>query len=99
MKVLPAICPSCNSQLNVKSLVCERCQTEIQGQYELPLLSRLSLDDQGFIIEFIKSSGSLKEMARLLGLSYPTVRNRLDEIIKHIKFAEKSEQDDKEEKL
>lgn len=90
MKVLPVICPSCNSQLNVKSLVCERCQTEIQGQYELPTLSRLSTDEQGFILEFIKASGSLKEMARLLGLSDPTVRNRLDEIIERIKLAEKS---------
>ena len=99
MKVLPAICPSCRSQLNVKSLVCEQCQTEIQGRYELPLLSRLSLDDQGFVIDFIKASGSLKEMARLLGLSYPTVRNRLDEVIGRIKAAEKTGKENKEKKL
>lgn len=99
MKVLPAICPSCNSQLNVKNLICEQCQTEIQGQYELPLLARLSTDDQGFILEFIKASGSLKEMAGLLRLSYPTVRNRLDEIIERIRLAEKSKENDKEEKL
>jgi hypothetical protein len=99
MKVLPAICPSCNSQLNVKSLVCERCQTEIQGQYELPMLARLSIEDQGFVLEFIKASGSLKEMANLLGLSYPTVRNRLDEIIERIKFTEKDGKEGKEKKL
>jgi len=99
MKVLPAICPSCNSQLNVKSLICERCQTEIQGQYELPTLARLSLDDQAFILEFIKASGSLKKMAGLLRLSYPTVRNRLDEIIERIELAEESKQGGKEEKL
>lgn len=99
MKVLPAICPACSSQLNVKSLICERCQTEIQGQYELPLLSRLSIDDQAFVIEFVKASGSLKEMARLLGLSYPTVRNKLDEIIERIKFTEKGGKGGKEEKL
>lgn len=99
MKVLPTICPSCNSQLNVKSLICQRCQTEIQGQYELPSLSKLSIDDQSFIIEFIKASGSLKEMAKLLGLSYPTVRNRLDEIIERIKLAEKPGKDGKEKKL
>jgi len=99
MKVLPAICPSCSSQLNVKSLICERCQTEIQGQYELPTLARLSTDDQAFILEFIKASGSLKKMAGLLRLSYPTIRNRLDEIIERVKLAEESKQDDKEEKL
>jgi len=99
MKVLPTTCPSCSSQLSVKSLVCQRCQTEIQGQYELPLLSKLSLRDQDFIIEFIKASGSLKEMARLMGLSYPTVRNRLDEIIEHVEPAEKSRKDGKEKKV
>jgi hypothetical protein len=99
MKVLPAICPACNSRLNVKSLLCERCQTEIQGQYELPLLSRLSIEEQGFIIDFVKASGSLKEMAKLLGLSYPTVRNRLDEIIERVKQAEKDGKDGKEKKL
>ena len=84
MKVLPAIC-----QLKVKSLICEQCQTEIQGQYELPPLAGLSPDDQAFILEFIKASGSLKQMAKLLKLSYPTVRNRLDELIERIKLAEK----------
>ena len=97
MKILPTICPACNSQLKVKSLICEQCQTEIQGQYELPALARLSADDQTFILDFIKSSGSLKEMARLLKLSYPTVRNRLDEIIERVKEAENSQQNNGEE--
>lgn len=99
MKILPAVCPACSSQLNVKSLLCERCQTEIQGQYELPLLARLAIEEQEFIVDFIKASGSLKEMAKILGLSYPTVRNRLDEIIERIKDAEKSRKDGKEKKL
>jgi hypothetical protein len=81
--------------LNVKSLLCEQCQTEIQGRYELPLLLRLSIEDQGFIIEFVKASGSLKEMAKILGLSYPTVRNRLDEIIERVKLAEKQGKENK----
>jgi len=85
---MPAICPSCSSQLNVKSLLCLQCKTEIQGRYELPPLARLSSDDQAFVLEFIKASGSLKQMAKLLKLSYPTVRNRLDEIIERVKLAE-----------
>ncbi len=92
MKILPTTCPACNSQLKAKSLVCQQCQTEIQGEYELPILTRLSPKDQTFIIEFIKSSGSLKEMARLLRLSYPTVRNRLDEIIERLKHGESSQE-------
>ncbi len=97
MKILPTVCPACNSQLKVKSLICEQCQTEIHGQYKLPALARLSANDQTFILDFIKSSGSLKEMARLLKLSYPTVRNRLDEIIERVKEAENSQQNNGEE--
>ena len=85
MKKLPTICPACNDKLRLRRLVCESCQTSIEGDYELPLLARLSQDDQKFLAEFIKASGSLKEMAAMLGLSYPTVRNLLDEIIKRIK--------------
>jgi len=99
MKLLPTICPACNSQLKAKSLICEQCQTEIQGEYELPILTRLSPENQLFILEFIKSSGSLKEMARLLRMSYPTVRNRLDEIIKRLKQAENTEENNGREKL
>ena len=88
MKRLPTMCPACNSHLKVKSLICEQCDTEIQGQYELPPLASLCPDDQAFILDFMKASGSLKEMAKLLGLSYPTVRNRLDEIIERIKSME-----------
>jgi hypothetical protein len=97
MKLLPTACPACNSQLKAKSLICAHCNTEIQGEYELPVLTRLSPEDQAFILEFIKSSGSLKEMARLLRLSYPTVRNRLDEIIERLKQTESSKENDGKE--
>ena len=98
MKVLPTICPACNSQLKVKSLLCEQCETEIQGQYELPPLASLCPDDQAFILNFMKVSGSLKEMAKLLGLSYPTVRNRLDDIIERVKLAENPDKNNRKEK-
>ncbi|MFA5424433.1 MAG: DUF2089 family protein [Phycisphaerae bacterium] len=88
MKTLPTKCPSCSSQLLVQSLICEQCETEIRGRYELPVLASLSVDEQAFVLHFMKASGSLKEMARLLGLSYPTVRNRLDEIIENLELSE-----------
>ena len=90
MKNLPTVCPSCESKLAVKRLHCEKCATEVEGFYALPLLVSLSQDDQDFILEFIKASGSLKEMANLLGVSYPTVRNRLDEVIAKLKQEKKS---------
>lgn len=64
---------------------CEKCETEVEGLFSLPTLVGASQDDQEFILEFVKSSGSLKEMAAILKVSYPTVRNRLDEIIKKLK--------------
>lgn len=96
MKILPTKCPSCNNQLMVKSLVCDKCKTEVQGQYQLPALTSSSPEDQTFILNFLKVSGSLKDMAELLQLSYPTVRNRLDEIIERIKLAEQPDNIGKE---
>lgn len=89
LKKLPHVCPSCSSPLRVKSLVCENCATEVNGEFELPLLASLSVEDQRFIIDFVKHSGSLKLMAEQLKLSYPTVRNLLDDIIKRIGQNEK----------
>ena len=91
MKKLPSICPACQSQLNIKKLFCQKCDTEIEGLFELPVLAKLSADDQEFILEFVKCSGSWKEMARLQKLSYPTVRNQLDNLIEQIKTPENQE--------
>lgn len=84
LKILPKICPSCKGRLNVQSLRCTVCDTRIEGDYLLPVILQLPPDDQQFVLDFVLCSGSLKEMARKMGLSYPTVRNRLDEIISRI---------------
>jgi hypothetical protein len=83
-KNLPVRCPSCSEGLKVKRLICESCSTEIEGDFDLPDLARLSADDQQFIVAFVKASGSLKDMAKLLKLSYPTIRNKLNEIIERL---------------
>jgi hypothetical protein len=90
MSFLPIQCPACKEQLKVKRLACENCQTQVEGLYDLPVLMRLDLQEQVFLIDFLKCSGSLKDMAALMKLSYPTVRNRLDEIIEKIKLLEKT---------
>jgi hypothetical protein len=84
MKRLPVYCPSCNGKLGVKRLWCDKCGTEVEGSFPLPPLAGLAQEDQEFVLEFIKASGSLKEMAVILKVSYPTVRNRLDEIIEKL---------------
>ncbi|MGV8094290.1 MAG: DUF2089 family protein [Mangrovibacterium sp.] len=83
-KKLPLKCPSCESHLQVKQLYCDNCQTEVSGLYSLPIIAQLPAEDQKFILDFVKASGSLKNMAQNMKLSYPTVRNRLDEIISKI---------------
>lgn len=93
MKQLPTSCPSCSGRLAVKRLGCEQCETEVEGQYSLPALVSLSAEEQEFIQEFVKASGSLKEMATLLKVSYPTVRNKLDEIIEKLKQNEANLED------
>jgi hypothetical protein len=80
-KHLPLQCPGCNQTLKVSRLFCDQCQTEVSGIFDLPLLAQLDDKEQDFIIGFVKSSGSLKEMAKNKGISYPTVRNLLDELI------------------
>ena len=85
---LPTKCPSCGAALTVKRMACPDCHTEVEGGFALPILAGLNSDEQDFILKFVGASGSLKEMARLLGVSYPTVRNRLDEVIARLKRAE-----------
>ncbi|MBV6501509.1 MAG: hypothetical protein CJBNEKGG_04022 [Prosthecobacter sp.] len=87
MKRVPTLCPSCDHQLQVRRLACEHCGTEVEGMYPLPPLASLSAEDQAFILEFVKASGSLKDMAALMKVSYPTVRNRLDEVISRLQAA------------
>jgi len=60
----------------------------IEGQFELPQLARLSMDDQIFITAFVRSHGSIKEMERVLGVSYPTIKSRLTRIANSLEFVE-----------
>jgi hypothetical protein len=89
MKKLPVNCPSCEKPLVVSQLSCSSCETVISGNYSLPILLQLSREDQDFIFEFILSSGSLKKMAIKIEKSYPTVRNKLDDIIERISLLQK----------
>ena len=82
---LPIRCPSCEHSLTVSQLTCETCNTQVTGHYPLPTLLTLSEEEQQFILQFFLSSGSFKEMATQMGNSYPTVRNKLDDLIGKIK--------------
>ncbi|UCB45533.1 MAG: DUF2089 domain-containing protein [Spirochaetota bacterium] len=60
----------------------------VEGSFELPPLARLTMEDQIFIIAFIKTHGSIKEMEKLFEISYPTVKNRLNRIADQLEFVE-----------
>lgn len=81
---LPIHCPSCESSLSVTQLSCATCFTAVSGNYSLPLLLQITEEEQNFILQFFLTSGSLKEMATQMGNSYPTVRNKLDDIIQKL---------------
>lgn len=60
----------------------------IEGSFELPQLARLSVEDQIFITAFVKSHGSIKEMERIYGVSYPTIKARLNRLSDSLSFVE-----------
>lgn len=86
-------CPYCFGQMTVKSLVCNSCGTEIRSNFAHSRLLQLTPAQQKFVAQFVEASGSLKEMAKVLGVSYPTVRSRLDRIIEVLEGGQPAETD------
>jgi hypothetical protein len=60
----------------------------IEGSFELPQLARLSLEDQVFVTAFVRSHGSIKEMEQVFGVSYPTIKSRLNRIAESLEFVD-----------
>jgi hypothetical protein len=60
----------------------------VEGDFELPPLARLTMEDQVFVTAFIRSHGSIKDMEQLFGISYPTVKNRLNRIAGELEFVD-----------
>jgi hypothetical protein len=60
----------------------------VEGRFELPQLARLSQEDQVFITAFVRSHGSIKEMEQIFGVSYPTIKSRLNRIASSLEFVE-----------
>lgn len=81
MPKLTTQCPGCEDRLEVSRLSCPSCKLQLEGAFELPELMKLGREDLEFVLEFVRCSGSLKDLGAKRGQSYPTVRNRLDEVI------------------
>lgn len=84
-------CPVCGDELRVTRLACPTCQTAIEGNFTLGRLQRLSPDQLAFLEVFVKNRGVIREVEKELGVSYPTVRNRLDDLIHTLGFEVRDE--------
>lgn len=60
----------------------------VEGQFETPQLAQLGVEDQVFVAAFVRAHGSIKEMERIFGVSYPTVKSRLNRIAERLDFVE-----------
>ena len=80
MDIAKSRCPRCERTLQIAKMVCPSCKLLMEGNFEVPAVARLSLEDQVFVIAFIRHHGSIKKMESLFGISYPTVKNRLNAI-------------------
>ena len=74
-------CPYCHRAMQVTGMSCTSCEISIDGDFPAPRLARLPVEHQRFIEMFVLASGNLKSIAEQAGVSYPTVRSRLDRII------------------
>jgi len=86
MSSLLTTCPICGHQLTVTRLHCRNCDTAIEGHFETGRMGRLTPDQMGFVETFLRCEGKLNRMEGALGLSYPTLRSRLTQVIQQMGF-------------
>jgi hypothetical protein len=81
-------CPICQSKVRITRYHCDSCDTTIEGSFLLPVdpFSRLSEEQRHFMLTFVRAEGRLNRMEEILGMSYPTLKNRLNELITALGF-------------
>jgi hypothetical protein len=82
----PGKCPVCGEKLSITRLGCPKCSTAIEGDFQPCEFCRLPEDDLEFVKVFIKCRGNIKDVEKELGTSYPTVRGKLDAVIRSLGF-------------
>jgi hypothetical protein len=94
---IPDKCPTCDGKLNVIELKCSSCNTRIIGNFYLDEIFQLNNEQQQFLKIFIKTRGNIKNMEKELDMSYPTVRNKLSDLIKTLGYEEDFIEEEKQE--
>lgn len=92
----PGKCPVCGEKLSIIKLGCPKCSTAIEGNFQPCEFCRLPEEDLEFIKIFIKCRGSIKDVEKELGISYPTVRGKLDAAIRALGFEASAKETAKE---
>ena len=98
MYPVPTDCPICHDDLLVTRLVCRNCGTTLEGRFTMGRLFQLTPDQLHFVEVFLRCEGKINRVQEELGLSYPTVRSRLEEIIRALGYEVGEEQEAKDER-
>ena len=80
-------CPACQAGMETRRLECAACGTAVEGRFAASRYALLAADEEAFLDLFLRARGNLREVERVLGLSYPTVRARLDGVLTHLGLA------------
>ena len=88
-----ATCPVCAGELAVTRLRCGGCGTTIEGEFGVGRFARLTRDQAALLESFLRSRGNLRDMERELGISYPTVRARVEALVRALGFGPRDEAD------
>jgi len=83
-----ATCPVCSDELTITRLHCRSCGTALEGEFGVGRFGRLDREQMSLLESFLRSRGNLKEMERELGISYPTVRGRVDALVRALGLAD-----------
>ena len=86
MSTMLTLCPVCGEKLTVARLHCRSCSTSIEGQFDPGPLGRLTVEQLTFVETFVRCEGKLNRMEREVGLSYPTLRSRLADVIRQMGY-------------
>lgn len=93
MYTMPGACPVCAEELEVVRLQCGNCGTVVEGRFSPSRFARLSAEQVAFLEVFLRSRGNIREVERELGISYPTVRARLDAVLNTLGLAPAADED------
>jgi hypothetical protein len=86
MNALPTRCPLCSGEIAVTRIYCRDCDTTFEGRFGGGLFSQLSPEQLKFVETFVRCEGKITRMEDEIGLSYPTIRNRLHEVIRALGY-------------